>query len=382
MAPPLPRHYDPPWAVKTGGPPLTVAELLSVVAARFLLWVWWATAARVFAWLQPGRHSFTRLGGLPRQQWIRLPPLVRSKGGEGRLWCFCRQVLFFKSNAPDPPPTTQLSKPKPEPPLVLCIGDSLTEGVVSADWVASLAAGLRGRAQVVNAGVSGATAPEIAGRVSSLLDAYSSRRIAVVLLLAGTNDMLATAAGDASQARYRWSAGLPRATFGRATALAGVATALDTLALRAPGAAVGVLTLPPIGEDVGSKINAAVRDANRGLRAVAASRPGVALLDAHAALSAALSVATGVAGKQAGKGWRARLRPPPPSGMRPAVTLAGLAARILARCKWDKVGRATGASILFDGCHMGETGAACVLVLTLPFCRRALRDRGGWAYDR
>ena len=237
------------------------------------------------------------------------------------------------------------------------------------------------RAVVVNAGVSGATAPETAGRVAPLVAAYGGR-IAVVLLLAGTNDLLATTAGEASQARYRSSAGLPRATFGRATALAGVASSLDTLSLLAPGAAVGVLTLPPIGEDAGSPINQAVRDANRSLRAAAAARPGVALLDSHAALSAALSVAAGVAAKEGGTGWGARLRPRPPSGMRPAVTLAALAARILARCKWDTVGRATGASLLFDGCHLGELGGSCVLALTLPFCRRALRDRGGWAYDR
>ena len=43
---------------------------------------------------------------------------------------------------------------------------------MSADWVACLARGLAGRARVVNAGVSGATAPEVAGAVPALLTAY------------------------------------------------------------------------------------------------------------------------------------------------------------------------------------------------------------------
>lgn len=281
----------------------------------------------------------------------------------------------------------QLTTPKPDPPVVLAVGDSITEGVVSADWVAALAAGLRGRAQVVNAGVSGATAPEIAGRVAGLIDAYGPRRVAVVLIMAGTNDMLATTRGEKSQRRYRASAGLPRTVFGRTSALAGVAAALDAVALAAPNAKVGVLTLPPIGEAVDSQINAAVRDTNRALRAAAAARPGVALLDAHAAVSAAIAVAGAAAEKNRARGGvvrslLARLRPPPPAGLRPWTTLTALAARVALRLKWDTVGRAIGGRILYDGVHLGETGAACVLALVVPFCRRALRDARGWAYDR
>lgn len=77
------RIFEPPWQVEAGGPPLSVAELLAVLAARATLWLWWATAAAVLAFLQPGRASFTRLGGLPRRRWVRLPKLVRREDESG-----------------------------------------------------------------------------------------------------------------------------------------------------------------------------------------------------------------------------------------------------------------------------------------------------------
>jgi hypothetical protein len=184
--------------------------------------------------------------------------------------------------------------------------------------------------------------------------------------------MLATAG---AAARYRRTSGLPRAVFGRASALGGVATALDAVAALAPRAAVAVLTIPPIGEALAAGLNPAVRDANRALRAAAAARPGVTVLDAHAAVAAALTVA-GTAPPTT-KGWRAPapFAPSPPTAHRLWATYAALAARLVLRCRWDAVGAALGARVLFDGVHLGETGAACVLALTLPFCKRALRER-------
>ena len=251
--------------------------------------------------------------------------------------------ILFEQLTPSPPPQQQQQQQQqklqnrplpPRPAVVLCFGDSLTEGTLGADWVARLGDSLGGSSsfsvRVINCGVSGQLASAVASRVESTVAACSGRVVGV-FVLCGTNDVLAACAGRANRKKrrsggggggtkkssskkapsllsslfpeaarrslygsfvrfaYRATNALPRAPLTRPAALASVAAALDAAALSAPGAALAVATIPPLGEDLSSKTNAAVRDLNRGIRCVASARPRVTLLDVHAALAAALA---------------------------------------------------------------------------------------------
>ena len=410
----------------------------------------------------------------------------------------------------------QQSRPLPQrPAVILCFGDSLTEGTLGADWVARLGDSLAGSfgngARVVNAGVSGQLAAAVASRVERCVAACSGR-VAGVLVMAGTNDVLAACAGKANRRRrrsgnggggggagaarkkkkqkrderaapgllpsssspssssssllsslffpgaaarrsllgslvrfgYRATNALPRAPLTRPAALAAIAAALDAAARAAPGAALAVATVPPLGEeDLSSRANAAVRDLNRGIRCVASARPRVSLLDVHAALSAALA-AKREEGAAASRSSSAAVEAAADENAAASeekeeeeeegeeediylsvgpACLASVLLRIFFRISWDRTaqwkalpsaaaaaarslpqrvssslpgpwrssnsaaaapskGRSNKASfspnsLLHDGVHFGETAAACVLALALPWARRAAREKGG-----
>ena len=76
----------------------------------------------------------------------------------------------------------------PEPgttSLMVCVGDSITEGVGSADWVAMLRTRLGGDVQIVNDGIAG----DLSWNALQRLDAAIQCEPEVVILLIGTNDV-------------------------------------------------------------------------------------------------------------------------------------------------------------------------------------------------
>lgn len=238
---------------------------------------------------------------------------------------------------------------------------------------------------------------------------------------------------------YRATNALPRAPLTRPAALAAVAAALDAAALAAPGAFLAVATVPPLGSgNSASKANAAVRDLNRGIRCVASARPRVSLLDVHAALSAAMTAANAGDGGAGGDNNCDSEEEEEEEDIAFSVgpsCLASVLLRALFRVSWDTAARwkaypaaaaaaATGLpqrlllwgsslflslpwrkspsaassapteqkkkrrkakksffpssnSLLHDGVHFGETAAACVLALALPWARRAARGGAG-----
>jgi lysophospholipase L1-like esterase len=107
--------------------------------------------------------------------------------------------------------------------LVACLGDSITRGQVSADYVARLEQRFAARGfQFVNAGVNGNLAWNVLQRIGDVVD----RKPDVVTLLVGTNDVNATVD------RLRESAYRRRQHIPRAPTLAWYAECVDAILAR------------------------------------------------------------------------------------------------------------------------------------------------------
>lgn len=233
----------------------------------------------------------------------------------------------------------------PAPRLVACVGDSITQGQVSANYVKLLErtwgpAGLRFR----NAGVNGDLAYNVAQRLDSVIarqpDSVIARQPDIVTLLVGTNDVNARF-DDAWLARYRKNQGLPvdptLAWYAEQVGLILGRLAAET------DARVAVLTIPPLGEQLGSRMNQLVDTYNAALAPIAA-RCGATVLPLHDRLVRQLP--------------RDRTAPPYEGDARMVITAA--AQHLILRRSRDEVSRRNGLTLLTDHIHLNDTAASTV----------------------
>mgnify|MGYP000845561695 CR=1 FL=1 len=239
------------------------------------------------------------------------------------------------------------------PSLVACLGDSITQGQVSANYVRRLADRWRpSGVEVLNAGVNGDLAYNIAAR----LDPVIQRSPDVVTLLVGTNDVNAQF-DDLWLARYRKDQRLPvRPT------LQWYAEQVDLILSRLAAqtsARVAVLEIPPLGEDLASRMNALVNDYNARLHEVAAGH-GVPVLPLHDRLVAMLPT-----GRSAPT-YEGRMRPVMTAGVR----------HVVLRQSWDSISRSRGLTLLTDHIHLNDRAAAVVSSLIDDFVAQSLGGPG------
>jgi lysophospholipase L1-like esterase len=221
--------------------------------------------------------------------------------------------------------------------LVACVGDSITQGSVSANYVDLLARRTTSSEfEFVNAGVNG----NLAWNVLQRLDAVIARRPDVVTLLIGTNDVNATL-NEKWQGRYRKEQRLPvRASL--AWYLESVAAILDRLAAEST-ALVLVVQIPMLGEDLTSTLNQRIDEYNAALHEICAER-GLPCLPLHDRLVALM----------------------PPGHVPPAYTgdrmliVKSLVGHSLLRRSWDEVSRRNGLTVLTDHIHLNDRAAVAL----------------------
>lgn len=233
------------------------------------------------------------------------------------------------------------------PRLVACVGDSITSGQVSANYVRLLErtwgpSGVR----FVNAGVNG----DLAYNVAQRLDGVIAQQPDVVTLLVGTNDVNARY-DEAWRARYRKDQNLP-VDPSLPWYAEQVGIILGRLAAETD-ARVAVLTIPPLGERLDSRMNGLVQEYNDALATVAASH-GATLLPLHDRLVRLLP--------------RDHIPPPYEGNDRLVVTAA--ARHLLLRRSWDRVSRRNGLTLLTDHIHLNDTAAATVAEVIGGFLRQ------------
>jgi len=236
-------------------------------------------------------------------------------------------------------------------PVLVCLGDSITQAGLGADWVAGLRQRLEGHAVVVNAGVGGQVAWDLRQR----LDDLARCRPDAIVLMVGSNDAVGALGGGW---RSFYESGRPQAPSEEWFAEQYGALVGELLALTPR---VVVMTLPPLGEDPGGQVEAIVQRQNESIRAIAADR-GVDVLDLHPAF----------------------LRLRPDSGTSRGVPFMsgplhfmrwGIASTIRRRIlgqSWDSIGQSRGLVMTVDTIHPNDRAGAAMLELVEPWARRAL----------
>lgn len=239
--------------------------------------------------------------------------------------------------------------PPADRPVLVCLGDSITQGGLGSDWVGELRERLGDRALVVNAGVGGQVTWDLRQR----LDEVARCRPDAIILMTGSNDAVGALGG---QWATFYEKGRPQAPSEDWFAEQYDALVADLVALTPR---LVCLTLPPLGEEPSGQAEVIGRRQSEAIRAVAAAHD-VEVLDVHAAFL--------------------RMRPDPTPGVPFMSGLAqfmawGIAStlrhRILGQ-SWDAIGQRRGLTMTADTIHPNDRSAAAMLALVHPWAERAL----------
>jgi len=228
--------------------------------------------------------------------------------------------------------------------LVVCAGDSITRGVVSANYVEMLERRFAADGcEFVNAGVNGQLAYNLLHR----LDDVIACRPDVVTVLIGTNDVNATF-NQGWEDSYRKEQRLPQKPT-LAWYRLNVERIIDRLQAETD-AQIVILDLPMLGEDLASDMNRRVTDYNAVLRAIATEKQ-VPHLPLHEKLSALLPQ---------------NHTPPPYEGKKGPVIRSWIK-HLMQRKSWDAVSADYGLELLTDHIHLNDKAAAVIAALIGDF---------------
>lgn len=162
----------------------------------------------------------------------------------------------------------ELSPPRP---VLVCLGDSLTHGRVSDDWTVKVPARIAAKMKfdppekadfmdplwVVNAGQNSITSWVVLNeRLQSALACYPD----YVMVMIGTNDVLAMYSPMASRDKVK-AFKLPEAP-SMTVLQQNIKGILEFISKASPKTEIGLCTLPPLGENLGSPGNKLVKQVN------------------------------------------------------------------------------------------------------------------------
>ena len=274
----------------------------------------------------------------------------------GSLFGLYRYVLF-KSSAPahNNPKVARrrLARMVQRPTVVACLGDSITHGRVSGDYVAKTRGALGDGFFVVNAGVNSQCSWNLRARIDDVIACDPD----VITIMIGTNDwkgMYNTSWGTATVK----SQSLPQAlspTFYRENLRA----ILSSVTARGGKTRkVALLELVPFGEQLDAECQATVARANE-LIAELGSEFGVAVLPVNMRLRAYLATAAAPA------------TPCEPFEIWVPSLYPDIVKHYVLGMGWDRVGAAHGFRVMSDGLHLNDVGAQIVADAIVEFIRSA-----------
>ena len=227
--------------------------------------------------------------------------------------------------------------------LVVCAGDSTTQGVASSNWVGLLHDQLRARGFLfVRAGWGGYLSHSLLLRIDSVI---ACRPDAVVVMI-GTNDVMATTS-DA------WRESYSRQDLPEIPTVETYRAWLGEIVrrLRAETSArVALLDLPPIGEDLDSMFNERVASLNQVIREVAAEHD-VEVLPLNARLMELIEESS--------------TAQPFDGGMKEIKS--ALLQRLVLRRRWDRIAARAGRVVLTDNIHLTDRAGREIAALVRAF---------------
>lgn len=239
-------------------------------------------------------------------------------------------LTFLRS--PEHTPADFLDEARGDGPVILFAGASSVHGIGSADFVSLLRDRMGGEGyQFVNAGHNGDTAADLLARADELIAVRPDH----AAILVGTNNVLDAEDEESALADYRRD-------------LKALATRLDT----ETEARLAFYSLQPLGEDLDDDGNRRLARFNQAIAEVAAS-VGADHLPLNETLTETIRAEGGSQ----------------PCGFSLAsAALAGAKHYYLGQ-SWDEIGRANGYTVLTDGVHLNDRGAAAAADLAERWLR-------------
>lgn len=162
----------------------------------------------------------------------------------------------------------ELSPPRP---VLVCLGDSLTHGKVSDNWTTKIPAQIAAKMKfdppkeqdfmdpvwVVNAGQNSITSwVVLQERLQSAMACYPD----YLMIMIGTNDVLSMFSPVASKDKVK-AFNLPEAP-SMPVLRRNLAAIVEFITKASPKTEIGLCTLPPMGENLGSPANKLIKEAN------------------------------------------------------------------------------------------------------------------------
>jgi acyl-CoA thioesterase-1 len=221
--------------------------------------------------------------------------------------------------------------------VIVCAGDSITHGLMSANYVRLLDRRFRNwDCTVVNAGVGG----DLAYNLLKRLDAVVACEPDVVTVLIGTNDVAAHVS-DAWRDEYLRRQDLPQEP-----TLRWYEATLEEILERLQSettAHIACLDLPMLGEDLDSLHNQRVCSYNDAIRRVC-DRKGVPVLPLHERLTAS----------------RTEVHHAPQFDGSKRLMVRALLQRVVLRRSYDAISASHGFELLTDHVHLNDSAATIV----------------------
>lgn len=228
--------------------------------------------------------------------------------------------------------------------VVVCVGDSLTHGNASFDYVHALASRLEPEGHtVLNAGING----DLAWNVLQRIEAVTRGEPAYVVLLVGTNDARACESEWAAQ-KYVKQKKLPQ-TPDEAFFEESYRGILDALSAVDCTRTI-VVTLPPLGERASEPVDEIVGRFNRFIASEAAVRD-LPCLDLNGEIDAVLGVE------------RDEEAPAYDAKRSQGLVVRSILLHYLVGWSWDRIAKHYRMQLLPDMIHIGESGGAVLVDL-------------------
>jgi lysophospholipase L1-like esterase len=249
---------------------------------------------------------------------------------------------------------------------VLFLGDSHTLGQHGSDFVGLLTPTAQGLgAATVRAGVGGECSDTIADRLPGLLQQHGPPAAAAIL--AGTNNVIAGYSAGWLKF-YRHGKKTAHSSMSLDVYKADLTRMVQMLQAQAPGCAILLVTLPPLGETSSHPLAATIQEHNTALKDVAAQYKGeVTVVDFHAACQQHLQQHTTPS------------KPPAPACYLDLPTwslvwkvLEMLFLHSVVRLSWNSIATMRGRVLLHDDVHLNETAGHLLARQLQPLLQKAL----------
>jgi len=252
------------------------------------------------------------------------------------------------SKLPNNTPERFLSKPRPKGTVVACLGDSITHGNVSYNWVDSLTSKLGPTGtHFINAGINSS----VAWQLNQRLDAILKCKPDIAIILIGTNDAMGSFhPGDGKTYKRK----------GRLQAiptLAGYRQQLRKLLRQLQAVPkVAVCSLPPLGEDPLSPINQHVLAFNHDIEQI--------VNEEHRTLLPLNNRLMDILNNRPTKPQR-HYKPGPINRLLPI--LRAITDHYILELAWDESAASQDLVLLPDHIHLGESGGQILADLVEQF---------------